>query len=165
MNPNRVSIAMRPMTAADVEWAQRLADASPQAPHWQAAAYLTAVDPQSSARRIALVAESPKTVPHLGRIAPKLGFAVASLQLPQAELETIVVAPAVRRQGVARKLFSALAHQLKSAGASEVTLEVRASNRPALELYQALGFAESGRRPRYYIDPVEDAVLMRLILP
>ncbi|MGB6689291.1 MAG: GNAT family N-acetyltransferase [Terracidiphilus sp.] len=152
------------MTADDVEWAQRLADGSPLAPHWPAAAYLAAVDPQASPRRIALVAESPKTVPHLGRIAPKLGFAIASLLPPQAELETIVVTPAVRRQGVARELFSALVRGLRSAGASEVMLEVRAANRSALALYLSLGFAESGRRPRYYVDPVEDAVLMRITL-
>jgi [ribosomal protein S18]-alanine N-acetyltransferase len=158
------SIVIRAMTAEDIEWAQRLADGSPLAPHWLEAAYLTAVDPQSSPRRIALVAEAPKTVPHLGRISPRLGFAVANLVPPQAELETIVVAPSERRQGVARELFSVLARELKPNGANEVTLEVRASNRPALALYGALGFAESGRRPRYYIDPVEDAILMRISL-
>jgi ribosomal protein S18 acetylase RimI-like enzyme len=168
MNPIPALIAIRPMTAEDVEWAQRLADASPNAPRWPAAAYLTAVDPQSLPRRIALLAESPKTVPKLGRfggpITPKLGFAAASLLPPQAELETIVVAPEARRQGVARELFSTLADELRSAGVVEITLEARASNLPALKLYQSLGFAESGRRPRYYIDPVEDAVLMRLAL-
>jgi [ribosomal protein S18]-alanine N-acetyltransferase len=159
-----VPIEIRAMTAEDVGWAQRLADASPLAPHWREAAYLTAVDPQSSPRRIALIAVSPKNVPHLGRIAPNLGFAVAILVPPQAELETIVVAPSIRRQGVARELFSVLAGELKSKGADEVTLEVRASNWPALALYGALGFVESGRRPRYYADPVEDAVLMRIDL-
>jgi [ribosomal protein S18]-alanine N-acetyltransferase len=158
------SIAIRVMTAEDFEWARRLAEESPLAPHWPEAAYHSAVDPQSSPRRVALVAESPRAVPYLSRNAPRLGFAVAGLLPPQAELETIVVAPSVRRQGVARELFSALARELRSAGADRVTLEVRASNRPALALYGALGFAESGRRPRYYVDPVEDAVLMRIAL-
>jgi len=158
------SIAIRPMTTADVEWALRLAEGSPLAPHWPQEAYLTAIDPKSSPHRIALVAESAKTSANLDPIAPRLGFAIASLLPPQAELETIVVAPEVRRRGVARELFSALADELRSGGVVEVTLEVRASNLPALKLYQSLGFAESGRRPRYYIDPVEDAVLMRLAL-
>jgi ribosomal-protein-alanine N-acetyltransferase len=47
---------------------------------------------------------------------------------------------------------------------TEVILEARASNQPALRLYRALGFVETGRRPRYYADPIEDAVLLRLQL-
>lgn len=159
------AITIRRMTADDLEWAQRLAEGSPQAPRWRSAAYLAAIDPQVSPQRIALVAESPRTVPHLGRIAPKVGFAVANLLPPQAELETIVVAPAVRRQGLGAALMRALADELGSAAVTEVTLEVRASNWPALAFYRALGFAELGRRSRYYVDPVEDAVLMRLDLP
>jgi [ribosomal protein S18]-alanine N-acetyltransferase len=168
MKANPASIAIRAMTPEDVTWAQRLADGSPLAPQWSATAYLAAVDPQSSPRRIALVGESSGTVSDLGRfedrIESRLGLAVASLLAPEAELETIVVAPAARRQGVARELFHALAHELRSAGASEVMLEVRCSNLPALGLYRALGFVEFTRRPRYYVDPVEDAVLMRIAL-
>jgi ribosomal-protein-alanine N-acetyltransferase len=63
---------------------------------------------------------------------------------------------------LARHLFAALAVELALAGILEIILEVRASNAAALGLYRLLGFAETGRRPRYYHDPVEDAVLMRL---
>jgi ribosomal-protein-alanine N-acetyltransferase len=93
-----------------------------------------------------------------------MGFAVASLLEGLAELETIAVAPERRRRGLARQLFLVLMAELHTAGAREFILEVRASNHPALELYRSLGFAESGRRPRYYHDPVEDAVLMSLRL-
>jgi ribosomal-protein-alanine N-acetyltransferase len=79
-------------------------------------------------------------------------------------LEIIAVDPRVQRRGLARKLFDELVYQLGQAGITEVVLEVRESNQPALELYRSLGFVETGRRPRYYIDPVEDAVLMRLEL-
>jgi ribosomal-protein-alanine N-acetyltransferase len=57
-----------------------------------------------------------------------------------------------------------MAVELKQAQIREVTLEVRASNHPALALYRSLGFVETGRRPRYYVDPVEDAVLLSLEL-
>jgi len=90
-----------------------------------------------------------------------MGLIVASYVSPEAELEIVLVAPAARRHGVARQLFTALAAGLKLASVTEVTLEVRASNRPALALYTSLGFRESGLRPRYYADPVEDAILMR----
>ena len=65
---------------------------------------------------------------------------------------------------MARQLFAALAGELRLAQAAEVDLEVRASNRPALSFYRSLGFEETGRRPRYYLDPAEDAILMRLQL-
>jgi ribosomal-protein-alanine N-acetyltransferase len=93
-----------------------------------------------------------------------VGFLVASMIPPQAELESIAVDPAFQRRGVARELFAALVEEIRSAQGTEVILEARASNFPALALYSALGFAEIGRRPRYYADPIEDAVLMRLRL-
>ena len=92
------------------------------------------------------------------------GFAVASLLPPEAELETIAVVATAQRHGLARRLFAELAAQFGAAQITEVFLEVRASNQPALGLYRGLGFAETGRRARYYHDPVEDAVLMRLPL-
>jgi ribosomal-protein-alanine N-acetyltransferase len=101
------------------------------------------------------VAEAPET-------RAVAGFAVASLLAPQAELESIAVAAESQRRGLARRLVAALAADLRPARIMEVVLEVRVSNLPALALYRALGFTESGRRPRYYSDPVEDAVLMRL---
>ena len=54
--------------------------------------------------------------------------------------------------------------EIEAAEVTEVLLEVRASNQQATAFYRALGFAESGRRLRYYADPVEDAVLMSLRL-
>jgi ribosomal-protein-alanine N-acetyltransferase len=92
------------------------------------------------------------------------GFLVASLLPPQAELEIIAVDPRFQRRGLGRKLFEELSHKLHMAGVREVVLEVRASNQAALELYRVLGFVETGRRRRYYADPQEDAVLLRLQL-
>jgi [ribosomal protein S18]-alanine N-acetyltransferase len=151
-------IQLRPMTAADVAAVLEIAESLPHAPRWSRAAYLTALDPDSPLRRIALVAES-------GLPERKIaGFVVAVLIPPAAELETIAVAMRTQRRGVARQLFTALSDELRASDMTEVTLEVRASNLPALGFYRALGFAHSGRRTRYYADPVEDAVLMRLNL-
>jgi ribosomal-protein-alanine N-acetyltransferase len=93
-----------------------------------------------------------------------LGFAVASLLPPQAELETIAVATKWQRRGVARRILTAMTEELRKAMITEVLLEVRASNSAALAFYRALGFAIAGRRPLYYADPIEDAVLMELRL-
>jgi ribosomal-protein-alanine N-acetyltransferase len=147
-------LRIRRMTAADLDRLMEIAAGLRDAPHWSRAAYLTAIDAESTPRRIALVAE-------IGSVA---GFAVASVVAGQSELETIAVAGAFQRRGVARGLFAALSGELSELGVTDVLLEVRASNGPALELYRALGFQEGGRRSRYYADPVEDAVLLGLRL-
>jgi len=94
-----------------------------------------------------------------------VGFAVASLLPPQAEIETIAVVPSGQRKGVGRLLLGALLEETKRAGVTEVLLEARQSNRPALGLYRSLGFEQTAVRPRYYADPQEDAVLMALRIP
>jgi ribosomal-protein-alanine N-acetyltransferase len=148
-------IVIRRMTASDLDRVLAIAQNLPQAPHWTQPAYLKAIDPESTPRRIALVASGPQP----GSI---LGFAVASLLPPQAELETIAVAPESQRLGLGERLFQALAAELKAAGVGDVLLEVRASNRRAQAFYRALGFIKTGLRPGYYADPIEDAVLMHL---
>ena len=157
MNPDAEAVAIRHMTAADLAAVQALAGNLPEAPHWPPSAYHDAIDPAATRRRIALVAVEPTS-------CTVRGFAVASLLPPQAELETIAVAAANRRQGLGQKLFRSLAAKLQAAGVSELLLEVRASNRPALAFYQTLGFVRTGLRPGYYTDPIEDALLMRLPL-
>ena len=150
-------VRVRRMTPADLDRVMEIAQSLKDAPNWPQSAYETALDPQSAPQRIALVAEGVEA----GEVA---GFAVASVLPPQAELETIAVAAEAQRRGVGRILFAALAEELGIAPVQELFLEVRASNAPALALYRSLGFRETGRRPRYYVDPVEDALLLTLRL-
>jgi tRNA threonylcarbamoyladenosine biosynthesis protein TsaB len=154
-------VQIRRMTAADLDRVLAIAENLPLAPHWPQSAYLKAInsqfEPESTPRRIALVAAGPQP----GSIH---GFAVASLLPPRAELETIAVAPEMQRLGLGESLFQALAAELKAADVNELVLEVRASNRPALAFYRALGFIKTDRRPGYYADPIEDAILMSLPL-
>ncbi len=147
---------IRRMRAADLDRVMAIDGNLSHAPLWPRSAYLVALDPHASPRRVALVAEDP--------VAGVVAFAVASLLAPQAELETIAVAQATQRRGIARKLLSALVGELSAAAAVEFLLEVRASNNPALALYRSLGWRQTGLRPRYYSDPEEDAVLMTLPL-
>jgi len=51
--------------------------------------------------------------------------------------------------------------QLKKQGSQCLTLEVRASNMPAIALYEKLGFTQIGRRKNYYRNPKEDALILR----
>lgn len=149
----RSTIRIRPMAANDIDRVVALADELDRAPHWDSRVYEAAVD-QSSPRRAAFIAEDAET-------ATVVGFAIAIVVPPEAELESIAVSTAYQRRGVARMLFEVVLGELSRSGVREVLLEVRDSNGPARALYQALGFIESGRRNRYYADPVEDAIVMR----
>jgi ribosomal-protein-alanine N-acetyltransferase len=146
---------VRRMTAADVPRVMEIAASLPEAPHWPETAYLDALNPASTPRRIALVAAGPEPE----RIA---GFTVASLLPPQAELESIAVAAKSKRKGVGRMLVKSLVNELRTAGVIEITLEVRESNHAAVAFYRSAGFSQRGLRKAYYADPIEDAVLMRL---
>lgn len=80
---------------------------------------------------------------------------------PEADVMNVAVAPEFRRQGIASALLSALAARLAVQGIRSLTLEVRVSNVAARALYAAFGFAEIGRRKNYYLEPKEDALILR----
>ena len=68
----------------------------------------------------------------------------------------VATLPEYRKQGIAKALIErALENEMEF-----LTLEVRESNLPAINLYEKLGFAEVGRRPKFYREPDEDAILM-----
>lgn len=77
----------------------------------------------------------------------------------QAHITNIVVAPDSRRMGVATRLMGALARTAIERGCVAWTLEVRASNTAAQDLYRRFGFAPAGVRKRYY-ENTEDAIVM-----
>ncbi|WP_141015653.1 ribosomal protein S18-alanine N-acetyltransferase [Nocardioides sambongensis] len=88
-----------------------------------------------------------------------LGYAVLSAVGEDAELQRIAVLPAARRRGVAGALLAAGRDRVRRAGATRLLLEVRADNAAALALYAGEGFAEIGRRPRYYRDGTTAVIL------
>jgi [ribosomal protein S18]-alanine N-acetyltransferase len=157
MNFTAAEMRIRRMNAGDLERVLEIADSLPEAPHWPVSAYVAAMNPAITPRRIALVAADL-----VNDFAA--GFVVASLLPPEAELETIAVLGQGHRRGVGGLLMTVLVEQLRAEPVNELRLEVRASNRAALGFYHARGFEEIGRRPRYYADPEEDAVLMELKL-
>lgn len=81
-----------------------------------------------------------------------------------ADIQTIALDPAFRGRGRGRALLRALIDEAIARGAKELFLEVRADNPVAEGLYVAEGFAELGRRPRYYQPDDVDAIVMRLDL-
>ena len=89
------------------------------------------------------------------------GYVGSEAVLDSADMMNIAVAPEFRRQGVGAALVNGLVSRLQSKSVSFLLLEVRVSNVPAITLYERLGFEQVGRRPRYYRNPREDALIMR----
>ncbi len=92
------------------------------------------------------------------------GLIVVWFLVDEAHIATIATHPDYRRQGIASRLLIHALQSLRDEGALSSVLEVRASNIIAREMYRQLGFEESGRRPRYYRDNDEDAILMSMNL-
>lgn len=104
--------------------------------------------------------ENPQSVGFVctecGRV---IGMIHCNFVLDELTLNTLCVDAAYRRQGIARLLWDAVREMM--AGVCTVCyLEVRESNTAARRLYESLGFAQNGYRPRYYSQPEEAAVLM-----
>ncbi len=98
-----------------------------------------------------------------GWIAPAGGMILARTVADQAEILTLAVNPAARRQGVARALVDATRRTAASRGALTLFLEVDAANHAARALYAAAGFTEIGRRPAYY-GPGRPALVLECVL-
>lgn len=78
----------------------------------------------------------------------------------EVHVNNFAVHPAWRRQGLGRTLLARVLAEAAAIGAPRATLEVRASNVPAIALYEAGGFVRVGRRPGYYTHPIEDALIL-----
>ena len=89
------------------------------------------------------------------------GYVGSQTVCNETDMMNVAVTADFRRQGIGEKLVTALVEELKAIESHSLTLEVRASNTPAQALYEKLGFAEAGRRPRYYQNPKEDALILR----
>jgi ribosomal-protein-alanine N-acetyltransferase len=100
-----------------------------------------------------------------GLYLPGHGFVLARVAADEAEILTLAVAPAARRQGHGGALLAAAMAQAALRGAVTMLLEVSARNISARALYSAAGFAEVGRRARYYADGSDALVLRRALSP
>jgi ribosomal-protein-alanine N-acetyltransferase len=141
---------VRPMLDSDLPVVLRIAEASLPNP-WSEAIWR---DELSSPFGLYLVLEAEGEV---------VGFIGVKHVAEETHVMTVAVVPNRRGRGHARALVEAALEAPASRESRRVHLEVRPSNTAARTLYASLGFAETGRRPRYYGD--EDAMLMTLELP
>jgi ribosomal-protein-alanine N-acetyltransferase len=141
-------LSVEPMTLEDipaVHEIERLSFATP----WPAYAFRQELTTNGLARYV--VARAASRV---------VGFAGIWLMADEAHITTFGVHPEWRRMGVGRRLLLALIDLSERIGAGRVTLEVRVRNAAAQALYREFGFVVVGRRPRYYTDDGEDALVM-----
>lgn len=89
------------------------------------------------------------------------GYVVALVAADEAEVLNLAVSPVERRHGLGGELLDAGMTAVRSRGAQQIFLEVRESNAAALALYASRGFSELSRRRKYYLNPVEDALVLR----
>lgn len=91
-----------------------------------------------------------------------VGMIVVWLVIDEAHVATLATHPEFRRQGIATQLLAHALRQMIGEGARSSFLEVRESNLGAQSMYRKFGYEPTGRRPRYYKDNDEDAILMNL---
>jgi ribosomal-protein-alanine N-acetyltransferase len=95
-----------------------------------------------------------------GLLHPAGGMVLARVAADEAEILTLGVAEAARRQGVGNALLRAAMARAAASGAYSMFLEVSVTNQPARSLYAAAGFSQIGTRRAYYDDGT-DALVMR----
>jgi [ribosomal protein S18]-alanine N-acetyltransferase len=117
---------------------------------WTAQVFHDELDQAGDGHRVYLVARRGRAV---------VGYGGLMFTPDEAHVTNLAVHPGHRREGVGSRLLDALARRAIERGSPAWTLEVRASNVAAQELYRRFGFAPAGVRARYY-EGVEDAIVM-----
>ncbi len=90
-----------------------------------------------------------------------LGYVGSQTVMPEADIMNLAVLPEFRRQGIGKALLTNMISALGERGVIQISLEVRPSNASAVSLYEKMGFVQVGRRPGYYRNPKEDALILR----
>jgi ribosomal-protein-alanine N-acetyltransferase len=147
-----MKLSIRRMTLDDVEQVVAIDQASFSLP-WPERTFRYEVAENSASR--------PWVVDVDGRVVAMI---VVWFIIDEAHIATIATHPDFRRQGLGRKLLVHALMAAKEEGAQTALLEVRESNDKAQEMYRKLGFVEVNRRPKYYSDNGEDAILMNASL-
>jgi len=143
-------IQLTPMQPEDIEAVLGIEQQSFTMP-WTAEMFRSELQNVQTSRL--LIARTPATERLVGYVAYRI-------VLDEMHVILIAVAPAWRQRGVARRLMRAAMEQARREGCVRATLEVRVSNTPAQQLYYSLKFAPVGTRPKYYIRPPEDALIL-----
>lgn len=154
LNP---AVSIRAANPSDLPAILALEQSTPSAAHWDPHHYQSRIQSQSQSACF-LVAERRDDKNE----AQVCGFLCARIVAGEWEIENVVVALGVRRQGIGAQLMQLLIERWEAARGTALHLEVRESNTAARALYERHGLCEVGRRPAYYRNPTDDAILYTL---
>lgn len=115
---------------------------------WPAEAFIEGLEDEN---HVFLVAEVEKQV---------AGYASYYMEMGEGRLTNIAIVAEFRRKKIAKKLLEHILGVVKKARCKYIFLDVRPSNEAAISLYFSYGFYEAYRRPEYYSNPAEDALVM-----
>jgi ribosomal-protein-alanine N-acetyltransferase len=138
---------IRPIETRDVEFILTIQSASPEIAQWTARDYARVARGEMAG----WVAEQKEVV---------AGFLVARRIASDLEILNFAVRPDSRKRGIGAALLREAFAWGKTFEAERALLEVRASNLAALRFYAQHRFEVTGRRPRYYAAPIEDALVL-----
>jgi ribosomal-protein-alanine N-acetyltransferase len=141
-------VVLRPATAEDLDTVVMIERVSFSDPPW-------------SRRSFASLLDDPRVRFTVACMPAVVGYVVTWLVADEADLANLAVAPDRRREGIGRLLLDSAMAEALARGATSLYLEVRESNAAARALYGGRGFRPVGRRPGYYRNPLEDALLLR----
>ena len=145
---------VRNSRAEDMPALAAIASTSAEASQWTADSYS---ELGSSPGGVLLVAHSDTSL---------VAFLAGRHAASEAEILNLAVDSKARRRGAASALLAAALEEFRRRRITDVFLEVRASNTPAIALYGKFGFSICGQRKNYYRNPIEDAVcMMRKLTP
>jgi ribosomal-protein-alanine N-acetyltransferase len=145
-------ICVKPCRSTDLPRVAALLQCCPEAAAWTAVSLKEIID--QNPRYFFLAIQDCETV----------GFISGRRILEEGEILNMAVEPRTRRKGVARALLGALLEEFRREEVLQVFLEVRESNAAAIAFYRKSGFEKTGKRPRYYREPEEAALVLNLNL-
>jgi ribosomal-protein-alanine acetyltransferase len=145
---------IRPLASADADAVLAVQGACPQLAQWSKRDY----EELTQHAMVGWVASPQSAAPSSEAPSIISGFLTARQAADEIEILNLCVIPAERCQGIGRALLQTALAWAAEHHARRAFLEVRASNQPAIHFYSSFGFEQTGRRPKYYAAPVEDAL-------
>lgn len=142
-------ITIKPMTQADIDNVIAIEAASYGEHHWSKESFFNELSNE--------LAKYYCAFDNNGNL---MGYAGTWQILEEAHLTNIAVSPDFRRRKVAESLLAVVIDECRKNGIKYITLEVRVSNTPAINLYEKYGFKSLGTRKGYYQNNNEDALIM-----
>ena len=143
-------IRLEPMRVDDLDSVLLIEEQSFTTP-WSASMFRSELRHPTSHLFVARLQEAP------GDIVGHIGYRVVADEM---HIVIVAVDPVWRRQGIGRQMLCQAMDHARAAACTKATLEVRASNSAAQQLYFRERFAPVGVRPRYYMRPPEDALIL-----